>query len=69
MNTPLLDEITQAALNKVEILVLRGQGNELINECKNVSGTNCGWQAYRMAHVVKDYAEYLQDIKEAANDD
>lgn len=43
MRTPILDKFVDRMKEQVEILAIKGEIDELIDECDAVTRTNCGW--------------------------
>lgn len=39
----------------------------LLHACNKVTKTNCGWQEYDMAGIVKNYVEYRLELLETDN--
>jgi len=65
MKTPILSCLVDRAKEQVEIMALKGDLDLLIKECESLTQTNCGWQEFQMANIVKEYAKYLKAVQEA----
>jgi len=62
MRTPILDKFVDRMKEQVEILAIKGEIDELIDECDAVTRTNCGWQQYRVSDIVVGYARHLRAL-------
>jgi len=67
MKTPNLSTLVDRVKEQVEIVAMKGDLDSLITECESITKTNCGWQEFHMATIVKEYAKYLNAIQEARN--
>lgn len=68
MKTPILESLVERTKEQVEIIALRGELDAFVAECDALTSTNCGWQAFYMAKITKDYAKYLMALQEAEED-